>query len=74
MLLFVRGNHHTVLGVKYGVWCAVVMGAWHQHLLAREITERPRAPTPPVRSRHSCQPTVKLYIVPLVWIFPLGMG
>ena len=28
-------------------------------------------PTPPVGSQHSCQPTVKLHILPLVWIFPL---
>ena len=27
------------------------------------------APTPPVGSRHSCQPTVKLHILPLVWDF-----
>ena len=27
-----------------------------------------------VGSRHSCQPTVKLLIVPLVWRFPLGKG
>ena len=32
------------------------------------------APTPPVGSQHSCQPTVKLHILPLVWIFPLGKG
>ena len=36
--------------------------------------EAERAPTPPVESQHSCQPTVKLYILPLVWIFPLGKG
>ena len=27
------------------------------------------APTPPAGSQHSCQPTVKLHILPLVWIF-----
>ena len=27
------------------------------------------APTPPVGSQYSCQPTVKLLILPLVWIF-----
>ena len=32
------------------------------------------APTPPVGSQYSCQPTVKLHILPLVWIFPLGKG
>ena len=32
------------------------------------------APTPPVGSQHSCQPTVKLHILPLVWVFPLGKG
>ena len=32
------------------------------------------APTPPVGSQHSCQPTVKLHILPLVWIFTLGKG
>ena len=26
-------------------------------------------PMPPARSRHACQPTVKLYVLPLVWIF-----
>ena len=31
-------------------------------------------PTPPVGSRHSYQPAVKLHISPLVWIFPLGKG
>ena len=30
-----------------------------------------RAPTPPAGSRHSCQPTVKLRILPLVLIFHL---
>ena len=29
------------------------------------------APTPPVGSHYSCQPTVKLHMLPLVWIFPL---
>ena len=29
------------------------------------------APTPPAGSRHSCQPTVKLHVLPLVWPFPL---
>ena len=37
---------------------------------SREITERPHAPTPPVGSRRSCQPTVKLHVLPLVWILP----
>ena len=32
---------------------------------------RPHAPTPPVGSQYSCQPTVKLHILPLVWIFTL---
>ena len=36
------------------------------------ITER--APTPPAGSQHSCQPTVKLYILPLVWGFSSGEG
>ena len=31
-------------------------------------------PRPPVGSRYSCQPTVKLHILPLVWIVPLGKG
>ena len=31
-------------------------------------------PAPPVGSRHSCQSTVKLHILPLVWVFPLGKG
>ena len=28
--------------------------------------------SPPVGSQHSFQPTAKLHILPLVWIFPLG--
>ena len=32
------------------------------------------APTPPAGSRHSCQPTVKLHILSLVWMLPLGKG
>ena len=32
------------------------------------------APTHPVGSQHSRQPTVKLHILPLGWIFPLGKG
>ena len=32
------------------------------------------AHTPPVGSQYSCQPTVKLLTLPLVWIFPLGKG
>ena len=31
-------------------------------------------PAAPVGSQHSCQPTVKLHILPLVWNFPLGKG
>ena len=31
-------------------------------------------PAPPVESQYSCQPTVKLHILPLVWIFTLGKG
>ena len=31
-------------------------------------------PAPPVGSQHSCQPTVKLHKLPLVWLFPLGKG
>ena len=31
-------------------------------------------PATPVGSQHSCQPTVKLHILPLVWNFPLGKG
>ena len=31
-------------------------------------------PAPPVGSQHSCQPTVKLHVLPLVWIFTLGKG
>ena len=31
-------------------------------------------PAAPVGSQHSCQPAVKLHILPLVWIFPLGKG
>ena len=30
------------------------------------------APTPPAGSQHSCQTTVKLHILLLAWIFPLG--
>ena len=51
---------------------------------SRDITEHPRAPsgvaafmsapTPPVGSQHSCQPTVKLHMLPLVWIFSSGKG
>ena len=26
-------------------------------------------PAPPAGSQHSCQPTVKLHILPLVWVF-----
>ena len=29
-------------------------------------------PTTPAGSQHSCQPTAKLHILPLVWNFPLG--
>ena len=32
------------------------------------------APAPPVGLQHSCRPTVKLHILPLVWIFTLEMG
>ena len=49
-----------------------------------DITERPHAPsgvaafmsapTPPVGSRHSCQPTVNLHILPLVLRFSSGKG
>ena len=35
---------------------------------AREITERP------VGSQHSCRPTVKFHMLPLVWSFTLGKG
>ena len=31
-------------------------------------------PAAPVGSQHSCHPTVKLHILPLVWIFTLGTG
>ena len=31
-------------------------------------------PATPAGSRHSCQPTVKLHILPLVWIFLWGRG
>ena len=31
-------------------------------------------PATPAGSRHSCQPTVKLHTLPLVWNFPLGKG
>ena len=31
-------------------------------------------PATPAASQHSCQPTVKLHILPLVWNFPLGKG
>ena len=31
-------------------------------------------PTPPVGSRYSCESTVKLHILPLIWNFPCGKG
>ena len=31
-------------------------------------------PATPAGSRHSCQPTVKLHMLPLGWNFPLGKG
>ena len=31
-------------------------------------------PTPPLGSQHSCQPTVQLHMLPLVWTFPLVKG
>ena len=40
-------------------------------LLAREITERPHAPSGVAAS---CQPRVKLHILPLVWISLLKRG
>ena len=45
--------------------------------LALDVQEKIQsAPTPPVESQHSCQPTVKLHILPLlvVWNFPPGKG
>ena len=41
-----------------------------QHACRRNVNYR----APPSGVAHSCQPTVKLHILPLVWIFPLLKG
>ena len=76
----------VILGVIYGslVWrvcnhAALVSDARPQQ---HRRPLRPRgqsvgwwcAPTPPAGSQHSCQPTVKLNILPLVWIFLWEIG
>ena len=61
----------TKLHVKEGI--AVL--AWHAHPGTRAPLRKGQSdPATEAGSRHSCQPTVKLHILPLVWSFPLGEG
>ena len=49
-------------------YCAP-LSVWYSSLLSKGNYRAPPRP-----QRHSCQPTVKLHILPLVRIFPLGRG
>ena len=60
------GGHRVLVGPD-----DVRFGGRHDRLFVRrdKVVIHPN-----VGSQHSCQPTVKLLILPLEWIFPLGKG
>ena len=70
MLLFLE--EIVILGVIYGI---LVWRVCNPAAPAGPTCIPGLSPgTPPVGSQHSCQPTVHLHILPLVWMCPLVKG
>ena len=60
--------------VQHGAaWCRLP-NAHTCHAVFSHLRKERSDPTTPAGSRHSCQPAVKLDILPLVWNFPLWKG
>ena len=78
-------THHVDLAVNHKLYLSIIsqhyisalyLSIISQHYISAMVPQGKlqSAPTPPVGLQHLCQPTVKLHILPLVWIFLGGGG